>query len=67
MADNELFIQSGVGTAITSNNNTQTISVDIIPEALCASADNDNPLIISYGTEDPTANTPGKVYIKYNN
>ena len=65
MPDNELFLKSGVATAITSNSTNETIQVDVIPESLCAPASGNSPLIISYGTADPTASTPGMIYVKY--
>lgn len=66
MANNELYIQNGSGTILSSNSSNQTIAVNIDPEQLCTSVPSSS-IFISYGTSDPDANTTGKIYIKYKN
>ena len=66
MTENELYIQNGLATSIKSNSTNKTITIDVIPEALCApNTSGNSPLIISYGTDDPSTSTPGMIYIKY--
>ena len=64
MANNQLFIQNGVGTNVSANNAQNTIQIDLNPDAIVTD-DPANSILISYGTGDPDVNTLGKIYIKY--